>query len=147
MQHVDIKGLDGTIKNKRELHREFHEKSGVLIEKLVKRKILSSGIKDNHGKIRGWQVRYIGSGGGYAAVRATDSSSGNNSPGAITNYLENGHKFRKRLKTKRGNQKVLAARAFGFYKMSRGEADKVVSSEVKRLRNKLISQLNGGKLN
>jgi hypothetical protein len=65
-----------------------------LLKQEVDAQIIASGINDSSGKVRGWQQEHVGSGGGYAAIRPTNSSTGGNSPGAITNYLESGHKIR-----------------------------------------------------
>lgn len=101
MQSVQISELDHLygrvnhlLRQMPQKRRVFHEKCGEKLHRLVKTQIAAS-LQDTHGKIAGWQQRYIGSGGGYAAVRAIDSSTGANSPGAITNYLENGHAIRR----------------------------------------------------
>lgn len=83
------KALDSVPGARRQLHQEIAE--------MAKRDVdseIAATVNDSSGKIREWQESHVGSGGGYAAVRATDSSSGSNSPGAITNYLENGHRIR-----------------------------------------------------
>lgn len=104
MQGIDLHILDilsDDFKNilnefpdlRRELHQEFSEiiKSAIDVE-------ISNSLNDKEGHIRNWQGKYVGSKGGYAAVRAVDTSTGSNSPGAITNYLENGHKIRRPTK-------------------------------------------------
>lgn len=85
----DFDSLLADIPNmRRELHTELSE---VLKSELDSS--ISSSLNDSHGTIRGWQKETVGSGGGYAAIRAMKGQSGKNSPGAITNYLENGHKI------------------------------------------------------
>lgn len=79
-------------KERAELHREVGEN---MLEFIRQR------IPHRTGKIAGWQQMYLGSGGGYAAVRPTNqaqwfgnrlySATGDNSPGAITQALETGH--------------------------------------------------------
>jgi len=136
------KNIDSLLKDKKEIHRKFHERAGNALERLVRSNIVASGVNDSHGHVRAWQIKHIGSGGGYAAVRPIASGTGADSPGAITNYLENGHQFRKRLKAKKGSQKVLAARAFGFYEASRGNAGKILNAEVEALKKEIVEKLN-----
>lgn len=101
MQSVEIKGLDELDKRINNLlvempeaRRKLHEELAIMAKQEVDAQIISAGIQDNRGKIRGWQEDVVGSGGGYAAVRAAKGSTGSNSPGAITNYLEGGHRIR-----------------------------------------------------
>lgn len=76
--------------------KELFQKMAPALKKLLDQSILATDINDSHGHIRGYQQYYLGSGGGYAAVRAQKGKTGRDSPGAITNYLENGHKARTR---------------------------------------------------
>jgi hypothetical protein len=101
MQSIDLTALERFDKELQDLldeipdrRREMHEKIAVAIKEEVNLQIAQSGLADSSGRVRDWQKQYVGSRGGYAAVRAADNSTGNNSPGAITNYLENGHKIR-----------------------------------------------------
>ena len=77
-----------------EARRELHERIAKITKQEVDTQINASGINDSSDKIKGWQESVVGSGGGYAAVRPEKGKTGNDSPGAITNYLENGHKIR-----------------------------------------------------
>ena len=81
-----------------EMRRELHEELAELAKKEVDAAISSSGLNDSSGDIRRWQAAHVGSGGGYAAVRAASEKEGGgtgpNSAGAITNDLEGGHKIR-----------------------------------------------------
>ena len=101
MQSIDLTDLEkfdnelaSLLKEVPERRRVLHERIARVIEDEVKVQIDNSGIKDSSGKIKDWQERHVGSQGGYAAVRAQSSSVGKKSPGAITNYLESGHKIR-----------------------------------------------------
>lgn len=106
MQSVDISGLDALDRALSELleefpekRRELHDALGTAAKQEVDRAITASGINDAHGNVRRWQIKNVGSGGGYAAVRPAGSSenggTGPNSQGAITNYLENGRNVRR----------------------------------------------------
>ena len=77
-----------------EARRELHERIAKITKQEVDTQINASGLKDSSGKIKDWQESVVGSGGGYAAVRPEKGETGANSPGAITNYLENGHRIR-----------------------------------------------------
>lgn len=114
--------------------RELHEKIADVIKSEVDLQITNSNLNDKSGKIKSWQNSYVGSGGGYAAVRASDKSTGANSPGAITNYLENGHKIRQPS----GNSKKYSPRikksyvdGYHFYKNAGGyiEAKAIATAE------------------
>lgn len=56
---------------------------------------IASRVRDTHGKIRGWQEIRIGSKAGYGVIAPVRDGSGRDSPGAITRYLEVGHRIRK----------------------------------------------------
>ncbi len=101
MQSVQFDGLKDFDRDLKELldkipsaKKELHEKISDTIKKEVDNEISTSGLNDSTGKIKGWQESVVGSRGGYAAVHAESGQTGANSPGAITNYLENGHKIR-----------------------------------------------------
>lgn len=100
MQSIDLKALDeldkdikNLIESFPDMQKELHEEFADLIKNKVDVEI--GGAIKNSSKIKRWQEKNIGSYGGYAAVRAVKVSTGTDSPGAITNYLENGHKIRK----------------------------------------------------
>ena len=100
MQSLETKGLDeladkiGKILDEMpDRRRKLHETLAAKLKSSIAAEI-SVSVNDSHGKIRGWQEAAVGSGGGYAAVRAVKGATGADSPGAITNYLENGHKIR-----------------------------------------------------
>jgi hypothetical protein len=101
MQSVDLtdleqldKDLEALLEEAPERRKKLHEKIAEIIKSEVDVRIATSGLNDSSGHVKSWQEPHVGSGGGYAAVRATDKTTGDNSPGAITNYLENGHKIR-----------------------------------------------------
>lgn len=129
MQSVDILGineLDDSFKSLLEdipeMRRELHEQIADIIKTEVDIQISNSGLNDNSGRVKAWQEPHVGSGGGYAAVRPTDSSIGANSPGAITNYLENGHAIRGpsgKVKNYRPRIKKPYVDGYHFYKTAR----------------------------
>lgn len=96
MQSVEISGLDAVAKRLegfpatlRASRAEFFEEAGQELLGAVKRRIGGTG------RVAGVQDRYIGSGKGYAAVRAKAKTELNGyAAGYITNALENGHAAR-----------------------------------------------------
>ena len=141
---IEIRGLDEidarlqkAIDEFSEIRREAFVALEPELKGLVDVSIDSSGLNDSHGKIKGFQDAAIGSLGGYAAVRASKASSGDdNGPGAITNYLENGHRVRKPGKTK-PRAKMLRVPGYGFYATSRSKlpaiADRIAESIAEKL--------------
>lgn len=150
MQSVDLKGLDelerdiaDLIKSFPDMQRELHEEFANTIKKKVDSEIVAS-LKNGASKIKRWQGKYVGSYGGYAAVRAVDNSTGSESPGAITNYLENGHKIRKPTgRNKRYKPRINKIYVDGYHFYSKAsnnlEADIIKISEkfANKIRNKL----------
>lgn len=99
MQSIDLDqlnrltdNLNAVLKDAPEERRALHEQLAEMAKEEVDSAIASS-VGDSSGKIADWQESHVGSGGGYAAVRAQTGTTGSESPGAITNYLENGHKI------------------------------------------------------
>lgn len=101
MQSVEFDGLNKLDNDLKDIldsvpqaRKELHEKIADIIKKEVDKEISASGLNDSSGKIKDWQESVVGSGGGYAAGHAVKGNTGENSPGAVTNYLENGHRIR-----------------------------------------------------
>ena len=122
MQSVEARGLDELAKKfdallaaMPEKRRSFHERAGEMLKAEVDRSVAASGLNDSHSKVRGWQQPAVGSMGGYAAIRAVKGETGPNSPGAITNYLENGHKTRAVASVDTGKWKSKKFRVDGYH--------------------------------
>lgn len=149
-QDVEIRGLDELnarldrfLKQAPEKRREFHERMGDVMEREVRQNVRGS-LNDSRGRISGWQRKYVGSGGGYAAVRAEDSSSGPHSPGAITNYLESGHATRKptgSAKRKRSRSRTERVSGRHFYLNTRLSIHSEVEAEAIVFSNELAALL------
>ena len=106
--------------------------------------ILASGLNDTHGRVRAWQTRYDGSFGGYTAIRAVSGATGADSPSAITNYLENGHKVR--YPTGKSNRyrpdvHTARARAFRFYHQTVSVVQQIEVDAVQRVEQALAHAL------
>lgn len=123
-----IKRLDAFKNDFPDMRREFHNKIAEMAHQELSQAISDSGVgkKEGEGKSSGrvqrWQIKKVGSGGGYAAVRPIGSQegaeTGRDGPGAITNYLEHGHGIRQPSggKNYRPRIKVHFVRGYGFYK-------------------------------
>lgn len=102
-QEVTLRGFDDlqrrfdkVIREESRKRRQIHLKLNDLMKEEVDAEILDSGLRDEHGKIRSWQGKFPGSGGGYAAVRAIPGKNDDGyAYGYITNALENGHRVRR----------------------------------------------------
>lgn len=99
MQSIDDAGIkqlekkfDAVMKKFPQERRALHERIGDMERAEVTGNIAGSGMRST-GTVESWQQKYVGSGGGYAAVRAIKGA-GSSGPGAVTNYLENGHRIR-----------------------------------------------------
>lgn len=135
-----------------ELRRAAHERLGQVVQRTVRGNI-STSLNDSHGKIAGWQDIFVGSGGGYVAVRAATSPAGRDGAGAVTNYLENGHvKRRKRtyVRKQTRNVRIIRAQASNnwvegrhFYQKSKSSLKREVQQEAENILNQLVNSLGG----
>lgn len=123
--------------------RELFERIAQRLEAEVGQQIYMSGIDDASGKIEGWQKGRVGSLGGYAAVSAVSGKTGPNSPGAITNYLENGHKIRPPGKLKRSRVHVAYVNGYHFYQYAAENAEAIAANEAEKLADELSRALGG----
>lgn len=137
MQELDILAdkLGKFPEEMRTIKEEVLTQAGNQMLEEVRQQIDHSGIRDSRGRVKSWQETHMGSGRGYTAVRATASSSGPNSPGAITNYLEHGHKIRNSSQRARG---------YHFYTKSKGALDGKILTEARQLlQQKIAEKLEG----
>lgn len=97
MQSIELErfanNVERVLREKPSLRRELYSKLSKIAKTTVDGQI-SAMINDSRGRVRSWQEEKVGSGGGYARVKAVGGKSGKDSPGAITNYLVSGHKVR-----------------------------------------------------
>lgn len=139
-----------------EMRRELHEQLGKLAKHEVDNAINASGLNDSNGKIRRWQEIYIGSKGGYAAVRPIYTSTGENSPGAITRYLNQGHRIRGFNKVQSGRHRrqgggyrprirVSYVNGFHFYGTANITLEAKAIQLVEQFADKLANRLEGGR--
>lgn len=141
-----VKTLSDAQKALPAIRREVLEECAEKLQELVRKNIDNSGITDSRGRVKQWQVKYFGTRGGYVAVRAEDSEAGPTSPGAITNYLESGHKNRRPTgRSKRYQPKINTDRTPGhfFYQHSKNEVGKIVQEAAERLAETVAERLEG----
>lgn len=137
--------MDAEAQRHRADQREIHERLAARMLTAVRGQIHGL-LNDAHGRVAGWQDKCVGSGGGYAAVRPIASSSGANSPGAITNYLENGHAIRSpgaNAARYKPRIKVLYVNGRGFYNAARRALPRMLQREVEQWGNDVASRLGG----
>lgn len=107
------------------------------------------------GKVRSWQEQYVGSKGGYAAVRpkaktytASTSKGKRYAVGAVTSAIESGHKFpspsgknkRYKPRIRSGQQNVTGKH---FYESAQEKAQTVAAEAAEQVINTLIGHLEG----
>lgn len=153
MQSVDLtqlnqldEDLNNLLNEIPEKRRELHERLADVIKSEVDTQIVKSGLNDSEGKIREWQKPVVGSGGGYAAVHAVKGTTGANSPGAITNYLENGHKIRRptgKNKYYRPRIRKAYVDGFHFYNSASSSVESKAIAEAEEYVKEIAQRLEG----
>lgn len=138
-----------------ELRRELHEELAEMLQLEVRQEINNSNFNHGGNKLRRWQQMHVGSYGGYAAVRPVNkrvgeySATGDNSPGAITNYNEGGHRIRSpKGKAKRYKPKIKISYVDGrnFYQRARVNAESAAISIVEKFADRLADAIESGGL-
>lgn len=138
--------LQGLAAEFRAVREQLLDQAGNQLEQALDRSITASGLRDIHGKVRSWQETKKGSGGGYVALRPRAGETGPNSPGAITNYLESGHKVRfpsGRAKRYRPEVHMARARAFKFYADTQPVAEEMAREMAQSVERRLAAYLEG----
>lgn len=126
-----------------EARREVSERVGKALLGSVKGRI------GGRGKVMGWQTTAVGSGGGWAAVRAkaktyqTTKSGRQYAVGYITNAIENGHKVRKSKSGRRPRAHTAYVQGKDAYHAAAVEADSVALEASQRLLTRLSAELGG----
>lgn len=149
MQSVERIGenLDSLLKEFPARRRELHERIGAAVHRELQDRIDSSGLRDAGGRVKRWQIVAVGSGGGYAAVRAEKGATGANSPGAITNYLEGGHRIRPpsgRGAAYRSRIRVAYVNGFHFYAETSQRAESIAIAEAELWLDELADEFDRG---
>lgn len=155
MQQRDLeqfaREMEELVRDFPEMRREMHEKAAVRLQQEVRMQIAAK-LNDEEGHVQGWQEVSVGSKGGYAKVKAKKGQTSRDSPGAITNYLENGHNARKPMKNQYersswANRRTARTRAYvsgrGFYHQARKRATAVLQQEAQSLIEEARRRLGG----
>jgi len=156
MQSIDIHGfreLDADFQRILDeapgSRRELHESIAAMLEQEISMAISNSGLNDSNSRVRRYQIKHVGSGGGYAAIRPAGSSdgaeTGSNGPGAITNYLESGHKIRapKGGKGYRPRIRVPHVNGYHFYNTAGVAAEAKAIRMAEDFANNLVGRIGG----
>ncbi|HOR12288.1 MAG TPA: hypothetical protein PKX46_00070 [Clostridia bacterium] len=153
MQSVDTRALDALsrdidklLREAPRMRRELHEELAEVMKRTVDTSI-AGALNDSHGKIQSWQERYVGTGGGYAVVRPLKGETGPNSPGAITNYLESGHKIRSATTSAKRRRRSRARMAYvdgrHFYSQSAKDVEAPAIAAAQKLVDRMAKILEG----
>lgn len=152
-----IDKMDSLIKEMPELRREAHERIGKRMEAEIDAEIARSAGKRT-GKMEEWQENYVGSKGGYAAVRAKaetfeETKEGTKyAVGYITNAYVSGHAIRPHKKkwkakpdgtprkyvSKAKKRYVLGSKV---YEKVRPKADRIALEELNRFADEVEKRL------
>lgn len=155
--------LQQIVRDAPDQQRALHERLGTaLLDEVrhrapisVKGHSLGHGEYHERGTLRRWQTKYIGSKGGYAAIRAIsrDEQRGSSREiaGAITNYVENGHKIGRRHQgvsartRRRWKQNPAPPKSFvsgrGFYHAAHATADRLLTQAAERWADEIAREL------
>ena len=117
----------------------------------VKGHDLGHGEYHERGTLCRWQTKYIGTRGGYAAIRAAETPKGVNGAGAITNYVENGHRVGSRRQgvsartRRRWKQYPVPPKSFvsgrGFYHAAHATAARLLTQAAERWADEIAREL------
>lgn len=166
MQEIsrDLRSLDMRLKEillrAPEQQRALHERLGTaLLDEVrhrapisIKGHSLGHGEYHERGTLRRWQTKYIGTRGGYAAIRAAETPKGVNGAGAITNYVENGHRVGRagygvsaRTRRRRRQYGMIPPLSFvngrGFYHKAHATAARLLTQAAERWADEIAREL------
>lgn len=151
--------LQQIVRDAPDQQRALHERLGTALLDDVRHRApisakghsLGHGEYHERGTLRRWQTRYIGSKGGYAAIRAAEAPKGVNGAGAITNYVENGHRVGSRHQgvsartRRRWKQYDVPIQSFvsgrGFYHAAHETADRLLTQAAEQWADEIAREL------
>ncbi|MEF9853973.1 MAG: hypothetical protein RR787_08350 [Hydrogenoanaerobacterium sp.] len=159
MQVINLSGLKALEKTFNKLLKEAPEarqrlntELGELAEKELRASMADAGINENTGFIKSRQIKHIGSRGGYVTVRPAGGTegggTGKDSAGAITNYLENGHKIPSHKRTKeegyRPRIKLAFVRGRHFYRSANASIEAKAITLAQKFADDIAEKISGG---
>ena len=118
----------------------------------IKGHSLGHGEYHERGTLRRWQTKYIGSKGGYAAIRAATERRGDSCAGAITNDVKNGHRVGRagygvsaRTRQRRRQYGMIPPLSFvngrGFYHKAHATAARLLTQAAERWADEIAREL------
>lgn len=134
-----IERLDAAPDTVKQVKRQAFERAAPQIKQALHERIGGTG------KVKEWQDSYVGSKGGYAAVRPKAKTYAENNQGMptkyavgyVTNAIENGHRL-----TRKGKVPLLVFGKY-FYKNTQRTAEQIARNEVKQAAEALRQELEG----
>lgn len=151
--------LQQIVRDAPDQQRALHERLGTALLDDVRHRApisakghgLGHGEYHERGTLRRWQTKYIGSKGGYAAIRAAEAPKGVNGAGAITSYVENGHRVGSRHQgvsartRRRWKQYDVPIQSFvsgrGFYHAAQETADRLLTQAAEQWADEITREL------
>lgn len=142
--------IDESIENALKKFPQLRQRAVESMAKRMKQELdteISTRINDSHGKICGWQTIRVGSKGGYSVIEPIKGGNGKNSPGAITGYLERGHRIRppKNNGSKGYRPRIRTSYVNGrwFYNSVEKRRDSILLEEANKISEELAATLEG----
>ena len=149
-----IDQLDRAPEVLREAKRKAFQLAAPKMKVLLEEKFSAVGLRRGTGEVLGWQECYVGSGGGYSAVRpkaktfTQPTRSGKTyAVGYVTNSIESGHRFPSPSgKNQRYSPRIrsgMKVRPYAFYDAARGEVVPLAQETVQNIGESLLEYLEG----
>lgn len=143
--------IETVFKEYPELKAKMLDEVGEELLSEVQSQMAISGLHAGGGRLRQWQKYHVGSRKGYVAVRPIGSkegaTTGPNSPGAITNYVDGGHAVRRRTANAKRSRKsratVAAVPGRHFYAATNRMAEAYGSRRARELAVEFVRRLEG----
>ena len=153
---IDASGLDRLVESWDRLVKQFPEEKRKMLERLGPRmlELIRQNIGGG-GTVAGWQEMYMGSRGGYVAVRPRakqykrTKGGKEYAVGYVTNAIERGHRHGGRRVPDhkgykyRGRITTPAVPGRWFYAAARRELPNMAESEIRRLLDLIVDGLEG----
>ena len=151
-QEADTRQLDGLVSSWDRLLQQFPQEKQRLLQEMGRTMLerVRSEI-GGAGKVSGWQVPHMGSGGGYVAVRAkadtyqTTKSGKRYAVGYVTNAIEGGHRIPRHRGSEGYRSRIHVAAVNGkwMYAKVRQSLPGMADDEVQRLVALILRGLEG----
>ena len=150
-----IETLDASPSVLRQARRKAFEVSAPKLRALLDQGFAQVGLHERTGTVLSWQEQYIGSGGGYTAVRPraktfteTNGKGKRYAVGQVTNAIESGHKFPTPSGTSRRykpriRSSALKVRPYAFYAAARVNVPALARETADQILQALIDHVEG----